>query len=96
MRVEGIERLRIYKEVDQLTFGATWRQTKLLLRDTFRRTSYDEEKLVIERILLTKGWILHTILMSTRVIWPIFGIAFWQTAYKKLKGNDRVNDEFAA
>ena len=37
----------------------------------------------IKSILCTRAWLIHIILMFSRVAYPIMGIALWQKAYDK-------------
>ena len=37
----------------------------------------------MKSMLCTRAWLIHTILMFSRVAYPVVGIAFWQKAYNK-------------
>ena len=75
--------------------GATFRFTKQVLRDTFFTSSFQREKEQLETSFVTKAWITHIIMMVSRVVYPLFGIAYWQKAYKNYEKNDVINREFA-
>ena len=60
------------------TVKQTFRFTKALFKDTFRRGgAYRDEMLNVQRSLYTKSWLIHMIMMFSRVAYLILGIAYW-------------------
>ena len=45
---------------------------------------------------MTKAWVTHLILMLSRVVFPIFGIAYWQKAFNERVQNNitELNEDF--
>lgn len=56
----------------------TWNFTKKLFIDTFTRGgSYREDFTKVQFSLGTRAWMSHFFIMGTRVIYPLFGAAYW-------------------
>lgn len=96
MIIQGIDRLRIQQDLDKLSLRGTYRKSKMLLHDTFFQCSYEEEKSSVEDMMLRKSWVIHIVLMSTRIIWPIFGASYWQVSYETSKDMEGLNKEIVA
>ena len=47
----------------------------------------------IELSLDTKTWLVSIVLNLSRILYPIFGVAHWQTAYKNRHKNERLDQE---
>ena len=78
-----------------MSFGDTYRSFKQLAKDTYFTCSYEEEKKMIGRSMSTKVWIIHMANMALRVIFAIFGVAYWQKVYgDDYKENDKFDVEF--
>lgn len=49
-----------------------------LFKDTFKKGgAYSEEMEKIQHGLHTRAWIIHMIMMFSRIAYPLLGIAFW-------------------
>ena len=55
--------------------------TKELLRHTFFKTDFESEKKSLEEKLITKAWLCHCLLTTTRVIGAATKSSYWQKAY---------------
>ena len=44
----------------------------------------------VQESLYTKSWLIHIIMMFSRIVYPILGIAYWQKAYK---GKDKLDEQ---
>ena len=60
-----------------MSYGDTYRSIKQLAYDTYFTCSYEEEKKTIGRSMSSSVWIIHMAGMAVRVIFAIFGVAFW-------------------
>ena len=70
-----------------------------LFKDTFRRSGLFKEKeemKIIKNSMMTKAWVTHLILMLSRVVFPVFGIAYWQKAFNERVQNNitELNENF--
>ena len=77
----------------------TWRQkiayTRVLMVDTLRnRARYRHEMKAVNQVMYTKAWFFHSLMNLTRVVYPILGIAYWQTDCKEMAKDERLNLEF--
>ena len=49
---------------------------------------------VVDDALYTRALIAHLVSMSSRMVYPLIGIAYWQTAFENLEQRDDINHEF--
>ena len=49
-----------------------------LFKDTFRKGgAYSEEMEKIKHVLHSRAWLIHMIMMFSRIAYPLLGIALW-------------------
>ena len=66
--------------------------TTQLFKDTFnRKGAYSIEIRNVQASLYTKSWMIHCVMMFSRVAYPLLGIAFWQKAYDGKDENPVLN-----
>jgi len=71
----------------------TWK----LFKETFQyKGLYSEQRSQIEAMLCTKSWVLHCVTTSSRILFPLLGVAYWQKAYKDVHKNDTIDQEFVS
>ena len=66
----------------------------MIFYDTFRKSSYEREKENLESSLVTKAWITHIIMMVSRIVYPLLGVAYWQKAYRHYEKNENIEKGF--
>jgi len=65
------------------------------LVDTFRKNSeFQNETKNIEANLYTKSWVIHSVMMSSRVVYPLLGISYWQKTYRTRAERENIDQEF--
>lgn len=55
-----------------------------------------EEMRNLEASLYTKAWLCHCVMMLSRIVYPLLGIAYWQSGFKDRDKNLKLDQEFAA
>ena len=69
--------------------------SKNLFKAIFNRSSYRKQKQSLESGLATKAWVIHILIQtSSRVIYPLLGVAYWQEAYAAKKIPSYADKEF--
>ena len=76
------------EDLEELSTKTSLRQSfrfsKDLFRDSFRRGgAYSEESNQFQESLYNRAWLIHSMLMFSRIAWPLMGIAVWEKAYTK-------------
>ena len=67
-----------------MTFREACSFSKKLIKGTFRQSKEQRVQTAQVQIFLqTRAWLFHCIIMSSRVIYALIGIASWQKAYKQ-------------
>ena len=67
----------------------------MILKETFRSGGkYKNELMEIQASLCTKNWLIHLWVNLGRILYPIFGNAFWQRGYDKYKEDDAIDQVF--
>lgn len=54
-----------------------------------------EEMKKLEENLYTKTWLCHCVMMLSRVVYPLLGIAYWQRGFKERESNLKLDQDFA-
>ena len=72
------------------------RFTRQLFSETLsRRQSHKAEFKTVQSAFWTKAWLIHCVNMFSRVLFPLLGVSYWQTAYKgQERFADKINVDF--
>ena len=67
----------------------------MILLETLRSGGkYKNEVMEIQASLCTKNWLIHLWVNLGKILYPIFGNAYWQRGYENYKEDDAINQEF--
>ena len=69
---------------------------KNLFLDTFRHGgTFRNAMLEVEDLLCTKSWLVHVFVTLSKIVYPIFGQAYWQKATTARENrNPKINYDF--